>query len=140
MMAKKKEGEVILQFFEEYDMEVAIHLKNAEGMKMPTVEESFVLTGLLRSPKNITIISKELFDKAQKECKPFASWLVNGRLIVLDEVPSNYYDATELAADARQKVAEAERKVSAADAALVAKDEEIAKLRAELKGYGAKDK
>jgi exonuclease VII small subunit len=138
MMAKKKDDEVILQFFEEYDMEVAIHVKNEQGMKMPMVEESFVLTGLLKSPKNITIIAKDLFERAKKECKPFASWLINGRLIVLDEVPSTYYDAKELAADARQKVAEAEKKVSQADAALIAKDEEIAKLKAELKGYGAK--
>ena len=139
-MAKKKDDEVILQFFEEYDMEVAIHLRNEDGMKMPTIEEAFVLTGLLKSPKNITIIAKDLFEKAKKECKPFASWLVNGKLIILEEVPSNYYDATELAAESRLKVAEAEGKVAKADEALKAKDEEIAKLKAELKGYGAKDK
>lgn len=137
-MAKKKDDEVILQFFEEYDMEVGINALDDKGVKTNLVEESFVLTGKLKSPKNITIISKELFDKASERCRPFAGWIKMGVLVVLDDVPQSFYDAKEIAAEARQKVAEAEKKLTAADQQLQAKDDEIAKLKAELKGYGAK--
>ena len=137
MMAEKKDGEVILQFLEDYDMEVTLHAKNAYGSKNPVVEDSFILTGRLKSPKNITIISQELFDKAVAGSRPFAGWVKNGKVLVLDGVPSSYYDANELAANARAQVAQAEAKLSTADKELKAKDDEIAKLKDELKGFKA---
>ena len=141
MMAKQKIGdEVILQFFEDYDMEVTLHSRNADGSKNPVVEDSFTLTGKLKSPKNITIISKELYEKALAGSKPFSSWVKIGTLLILDNVPTSYYDATELAAESQAKVAKAEGLLSQKEVELKAKDEEIEKLRAELKGYGARGK
>jgi hypothetical protein len=105
-----------------------------------TPEKEYIFLGKLQSPKNITLIPQDHWDRLQLQYPQISDFLKRSKdeFVILSEIPGSYYDATHHVAVERARSNALDKELKETKTVVESKDAEIERLKKQLESFGAR--